>query len=136
MPELYNAVQADGQIGKYTGSIPMVGYGGGAYLMTMIDRAGVIEPNDCGDGKGMTLPQFTCMGGTGPVPDGGTSGDNDGGTGNGNGPGGKNIPYVPACYCNLTGGCAPFVGGGTIAFLFLPGLFVAWRLRRRASKRP
>src|SRR5207253_2648038 len=25
LPELYNAVQADGQIGKYTGAIPMVG---------------------------------------------------------------------------------------------------------------
>ena len=139
LPELYNAVQADGQIGKYTGSIPMVGYGGGAYLITMIDRAGVIEPNDCGDGNGVTLPAFTCMGGTGPLPDGGSGdGDGDGGTSNGggNGPGGKNIPYLPACYCGLGSGCSPFVGGGTIAFLLLPGLFVAWRLRRRASKRP
>ncbi|HNN53794.1 MAG TPA: hypothetical protein PKO07_22375, partial [Pseudomonadota bacterium] len=52
LPELYNAVRADGAVGKYIGSIPMVGYGGGAYVLTMLDRSGLIEPNDCGDGMG------------------------------------------------------------------------------------
>lgn len=52
LPELFNAVRADGAVGKYSGSIPMVGYGGGAYVLTMLDRSGLIEPNDCGDGMG------------------------------------------------------------------------------------
>ena len=51
LPELYNDTAADGAIGKYFGSIPMVGYGAGAYLMTILDRSGQWEPNDCGDGN-------------------------------------------------------------------------------------
>src|SRR5262249_8830557 len=51
LPELYNAVPSDGQVGKYTGSIPMVGYGGGAYIITVLDRSGgpLTEPSDCAD---------------------------------------------------------------------------------------
>ena len=57
LPELYNAVAADGMVGKYTGSIPMVGYGGGAYVLPMLDRSGLIEANDCGDGMGNKSPR-------------------------------------------------------------------------------
>jgi MYXO-CTERM domain-containing protein len=108
LPELYNAVQADGQIGKYTGSIPMVGYGGGAYVLTMLDRAGTVEPNDCGDGMGATLPPFSCQGGSGPLPDGGGfpgGGGGPGGGDNGGGgtPSGAMVPYVSACICTFQG---------------------------------
>ncbi|HEY0255528.1 MAG TPA: hypothetical protein VGC41_28560, partial [Kofleriaceae bacterium] len=48
LPELYNTVSSGGAIGSYAGSIPMVGYGAGAYQMTLLDRAGQYEPNDCG----------------------------------------------------------------------------------------
>ncbi|MBA2539875.1 MAG: hypothetical protein H0V17_09595, partial [Deltaproteobacteria bacterium] len=48
LPELYNTRSSSGQIGAYSGSIPMVGYGAGAYQMTMLDRAGSFEANDCG----------------------------------------------------------------------------------------
>jgi MYXO-CTERM domain-containing protein len=107
LPELYNSVQADGQIGKYTGSIPMVGYGGGAYVLTMLDRAGTVEPNDCGDGMGATLPPFSCSGGTGPLPDGGFPGGGGGGGGGGNNggggtPSGAQVPYVSACICSFS----------------------------------
>jgi len=97
LPELYNDVPADGAIGKYAGSIPMVGYGGGAYMLTMLDRSGLIEPNDCGDGKGMTLPTLACEGiDTTPPGPGGP---------NGKGGKGANIPYGTdaACLCRATG---------------------------------
>ena len=84
LPELYNAVASDGPIGIYTGSIPMVGYGGGAFLITTLDRAGLIEPNDCGDGMGITLPVVTC-GNTSSSSSGGSSGGGSTGTGAGTG---------------------------------------------------
>ena len=54
MPELYNTRSSSGQIGAYSGSIPMVGYGAGAYQMTLLDRANMLENSDCGqfDGSG------------------------------------------------------------------------------------
>ena len=33
--------------GAYTGAIPMVGYGAGAYMMTLLERAGISEPRKC-----------------------------------------------------------------------------------------
>jgi MYXO-CTERM domain-containing protein len=48
LPELYNTRTSSGQIGAYSGSIPMVGYGAGAYQMTLLDRAGLFEATDCG----------------------------------------------------------------------------------------
>jgi hypothetical protein len=44
LPELYNAQASDGPIGAYTGSRPMVGYGSGAFIMSMLTRAGKNEP--------------------------------------------------------------------------------------------
>jgi len=132
LPELYNAVASDGAIGKYAGSIPMVGYGGGAYLLTIIDRAGVTEPNDCGDGKGVTAMPFVCPGGNLDVDAGaGPSGPGGGGGGAGGVDGGvATIPYTPACLCDFA---AAHAAGGTIALLLLPFLLLAWRLRRRAG---
>jgi len=135
VPELYNAVPTDGQIGKYTGSIPMVGYGGGAYIITMLDRSGLIEPNDCGDGKGMTLPKVDC-GGISTNP-GGPGGGGDGGAGAGPGdgvPDASTVPYVPACLCNLTSdrGLSPL---GLALFLSVPALLFARRAARAAREK-
>jgi hypothetical protein len=128
LPELYNAVAADGQIGVYTGSIPMVGYGGGAYVMTMLDRAGLIEANDCGDGHGTQLQTFTCSGGVGPVPDGGTGGGggSGGSGGNGNNPA-PDVPYTAACFCNL----GATAGSGGLVLFLVPGMVLAWRVSRK-----
>jgi GH15 family glucan-1,4-alpha-glucosidase len=127
LPELYNAINGAGTIGVYTGSIPMVGYGGGAYVMTMLDRAGMIEPNDCGDGMGKQLPSQTCSGGIGPDPDGGTGGSGgNGGTSGGNPA--PDVPFTPACYCDIGGASGP--GSALILFL-VPAAFLAWRIRKR-----
>jgi len=48
LPELYNTQASAGPIGAYAGSIPMVGFGAGAYMMTLLDRAGLTEHTDCG----------------------------------------------------------------------------------------
>ena len=135
LPELFNAVAADGQLGKYTGSIPMVGYGGGAYLMTIMDRSGVIEPNDCGDGKGAQGTAWQCPGGNvdtdGGAPAGGGGGSGgggaDGGAGGSNGLDG--IPRVPACYCDFGG--ATSTGAGALLLLLVPLFAIALRLQRR-----
>src|SRR6185369_10193693 len=93
LPELYNAVAADGAIGKYAGSIPMVGYGGGAFIITMLDRSGKIEPNDCADGKGVTLAVLKCDGiATGPGGGPGNPGGQDGGAGGPGAAGGNGAP--------------------------------------------
>ncbi len=154
LPELYNAIASEGTIGVYTGSIPMVGYGGGAYIMTILDRAGKIEPNDCGNGNGVTLPALTCSGSRPPGGDGGggtTGGDGGGGTtggdsgdgwgttggsdsgtyqvGNGdNGvPNAKQLPYAPACLCDLTRLSSSRAALPLLAF---PLLLLRRRLRR------
>ncbi len=134
LPELYNDTAADGQIGKYFGSIPMVGYGAGAYLMTILDRAGQWEPNDCGDGNSRSGAAFTCSGTTGGAGDGGTGGGGSGGSGGGNGdggPGGANVPYTAACLCDVGGRDRP--SNGTLTVLALPWLFLGFRLCHKAK---
>jgi GH15 family glucan-1,4-alpha-glucosidase len=44
IPELYDV----NKNGDYTGSIPMVGYGAGAYVLTLLARAGIMAPTECG----------------------------------------------------------------------------------------
>jgi GH15 family glucan-1,4-alpha-glucosidase len=128
LPELYNAVAADGQVGKYTGSIPMVGYGGGAYVLTMLDRSGLIEPNDCGDGKGATLPTLTCSGvSTNPGGPGGPGADG-GPTDPSGAPGADQVPYVAACLCKTQSD--RHLPSGAVAIFALPVLLL---LRRRRS---
>ena len=140
LPELYNAVPSDGAIGKYTGSIPMVGYGGGAYLMTMLDRSGIVEPNDCGDGMGKTLPVVTC-GGNPSGSGGGSPGVGGSGAGNATGSAGAGAgssaapPYgTGACLCragtsNDLGPSAPLLLLGGV-----PGLLVLRRRSRRTVR--
>lgn len=98
LPELFNAVRADGAVGKYAGSIPMVGYGGGAYVLTMLDRAGLIEPNDCGDGMGNKSSGKALKCSSMPMtPDGP-------GPNNPQAPTADELPYVNACLCDLRRG--------------------------------
>jgi len=135
LPELYNDTAADGAIGKYFGSIPMVGYGAGAYIMTILDRAGQWEPNDCGDGNSKSGPAFSCSGQTNGGGDGGTGGGGTGGTGGGNGDGGSgngsDVPYRAACLCDFSGRSHP--SSGTLTVLALPWLFLAFRLCAKKS---
>jgi GH15 family glucan-1,4-alpha-glucosidase len=101
LPELYNTRSSTGQIGAYSGSIPMVGYGAGAYQLTLLDRAGAFENTDCGqfDGSG----------------DGGTGGDDDGGNGRSG----------VACACSGGGR-----GGEANALVFGLAALLVWRRRR------
>jgi hypothetical protein len=109
MPELYNTVASSGTIGSYTGSIPMVGYGAGAWLMTQLDKVQLYEHTDCGQDD---LNQY---------PDGGPVLAGDGGSGAGsNGLTGRT---GVACACNGGAG-SPATG----AVMVLAG---ALALRRR-----
>jgi hypothetical protein len=126
LPELYNAVPADGAIGVYTGSIPMVGYGAGAFVLTMFDRSGLIEPNDCGDGAGNkpSPNAYTCPGGSMYNGDGGSASSPDGGT--------VNIPYVNACLCQIHPRALRAEHPPWLAILFLVGVALR-RWRRRSA---
>lgn len=128
LPELYNSVASDGQIGKYTGSIPMVGYGGGAFVITILDRFGTIEPNDCGDGKSVSLPKVDCSSiSTTPGSSGGPGGD--GGPDNGGVPDASQIPFVTACLCNLGEG-RPLGPLGIAVVIGLPAILLLRRRKR------
>ncbi len=106
LPELYNTRTSSGQIGAYSGSIPMVGYGAGAYQMTLLDRALAFEHSDCGAFDPGQYP--------------------DGGTGPGGGGGGAADPRTGvACACQGGPGAA-----GTAVMFAVAGL---WMLRRRRT---
>ena len=138
LPELYNAVPQDGAIGKYTGSIPMVGYGGGAYIMTMLDRAGIIEPNDCGDGNSITQPSVLCGGGSGASSSGMGAGGNSSGPGPvGAGPTGSGGNGIDAGPPYGTGACLCRAGVGNengYLALGIVGLGAFMGRRRRKNK--
>jgi len=107
LPELYNTISSAGQIGAYTGSIPMVGYGAGAYQLTMLDRVQLYEHTDCGDKDLGDYPD------AGPVlPTGG-----DAGTGGGSFNGRTGV----ACACQ--GGGSP----GDVTVFLLVGLLAVRR---------
>nr|HEX4318931.1 glycoside hydrolase family 15 protein [Kofleriaceae bacterium] len=111
LPELYNAQSSGGPIGAYSGSIPMVGYGAGAYQMTLLDRAGQTEHTDCGDFDLNMEPDAGAV-------TGGGGGGGDGGTGID--PGRTGV----ACACS-SGQGAP----GNLIVFAIAGLLV-WRRRR------
>ncbi|HSD91093.1 MAG TPA: MYXO-CTERM sorting domain-containing protein, partial [Kofleriaceae bacterium] len=111
LPELYNTRSSSGQIGAYSGSIPMVGYGAGAYELTMLDRVQLYEHSDCGEKD------------LGEYPDAGPVLPGDGGTNNGNNDLGGRTGLACAC----SGGPG---SGGTAALLLIAGIIV---VRRRRS---
>ncbi len=99
VPELYNTRTSSGAIGAYSGSIPMVGYGAGAFQLSVLARAGSFEHRDCGTEDPMDYVDAGPI--TGPDagpdgPDGGVVGV-DGRTG-------------MACACDA-GNSAPGAGG-------------------------
>jgi GH15 family glucan-1,4-alpha-glucosidase len=132
LPELFNDTATDGAIGRSAGSIPMVGYGGGAYVITMLDRSGLGEPNDCGDGQGVTLPKVDCSGVSTTPPGGGAGADGGaGGPGdNGGTPDASQVPFVNACLCRMGEGPGiPPVG--LFALVVAAPLVLVVRRRRR-----
>jgi hypothetical protein len=111
-----------------------VGYGAGAYQMTVLDRSGLGEPNDCGDGMGAKLPVVTCSG-TGPGSSSSGSPSGGGGSSNvGSGAGGGNADLPPygtgACLCRAGG-----PGSARPAFLLLLGTVPVLLALRRARRR-
>lgn len=135
LPELYNAVAADGAVGKYTGSIPMVGYGGGAYVLTMLDRSGLIEANDCGDGIGNKSSGRALSCSTENPQGPGTPGN----PGAPAAPTAEELPYSDACLCSVQPGQGGVsrrawplgIGGGGLAVVLI---LLGRRLRRRSSR--
>lgn len=123
LPELYNAVRADGTIGRYAGNIPMIGYGGGAYVLTMLDRSGLIEPNDCGDDMGNKSSgrAYKCeTDGMTPIENGGNMGTPS-----------SEIPYANACLCDVRGRAArPGLVTTSAALVFAA---LIYRRRRRGA---
>jgi len=110
MPELYNTRTSSGTIGAYSGSIPMVGYGAGAYQMTLLDRAGAFEPSDCGEVE------------IGEYPDGGPGGP-------GGNPGEGDLRTGLACVCSARGGATPTPWGELVLLAGVVG-FLQRRRRR------
>jgi GH15 family glucan-1,4-alpha-glucosidase len=124
IPELYNTSASSGQIGRYTGSIPMVGYGAGAYLLTQLAAVGRFERTDCGS----EAPVDPADGGpmyvdAGPEADAGEAG------------GSADVYTGTACVCRAGGAGAPRrrLGGDGLALVGL-GLGVAARRARRLRR--
>ncbi|HUH03229.1 MAG TPA: glycoside hydrolase family 15 protein [Kofleriaceae bacterium] len=115
IPELYNTRSQSGAIGAYAGAIPMVGYGAGAYMLTLLHRAGINAPTDCG-----TVESY---------PDAGPGGWVDAGPevdgGNGFGADGRG---GVACACS--GGGDPAERGGVLLLAVLTALLLRRRARR------
>lgn len=117
LPELYNTRTSSGTIGAYSGSIPMVGYGAGAYQMSLLDRAGAFEPSDCGEVD------------VGEYPDAGPGGPG------GENPGDGDLRTGLACMC--ASGGAPARTPWAELVLFCGVVAIAARKRRRGpSTRP
>lgn len=125
LPELYNAVRADGAVGKYAGSIPMVGYGGGAYVLTMFDRSGLIEPNDCGDGAGNKSSGRGLKCSDPPVTPQNPQSPSV--------PTADEVPYVNACLCGLG---SPAKGPHPLALLLFSGVTGVLIRRRLRGQKP
>ena len=115
LPELYNTRTSSGQIGAYSGSIPMVGYGAGAYQMTLLDRAGAFEPSDCGEVD------------VGEYPDAGP-----GGPGGGENPTEGDLRTGLACMCETGRGGAKPPWAELLLFAGVVALAVRKRTRTRA----
>lgn len=114
IPELYNTSTSRGTIGAYTGSIPMVGYGAGAYQLTLLARNQSFEYRDCGTVNPDDRPDggIVEIADAGPDDDGGNTNGVDGRTGF-------------ACACRFDRG--PGAGGWLLIGFVALGL----RIRRR-----
>lgn len=119
----------DRNTGAYTGAIPMVGYGAGAWMMSQLDRHGAPAPR-FDDGFAHCDE---------PRPDGGIFVPGDGGfrpsrDGGGDGGGAVIFEDDPACLCAVGPGART---GGDTGGPLAGGLVVAaalWRARRRNGR--
>jgi GH15 family glucan-1,4-alpha-glucosidase len=119
VPELYNTNGNAGAIGRYSGSIPMVGYGAGAYLLTMLARHGHFEFRDCGEEI--------------HVPDGEPN-YIDAGPGGAGGDGGVDVGRTGfACLCGAAGN-SPGAGELALFGLVIGVLTAQSRIRRRRRR--
>lgn len=136
IPELLDPDDA-----SFRGPAPMMGFGAGLYMLTLLDRADAAA--DCADGVGTTCPADEDTGGDGGAPDGGTTdggdtdggdtdgGDTDGGTGDGgadtvDGGSTDDEPPKGSCGCASARSGAP---GAGLLFLLLAAILPT---RRRA----
>ncbi len=131
LPELYDVKTTNG---AYTGSIPMVGYGAGAYIMTLLQRGGHAEPRKCLGGKPPQQdsgtpsgdgPVVTVDGPYFPPEDQGVNAGGDGNTG----------PKLDeasglACFCRAGGDAK--VPVDVLLFCLLALAAVIWRRHRRS----
>jgi len=115
IPELYNTNSNAGTIGRYSGSIPMVGYGAGAYMLTLLARGGSLGHADCGT---VDPDEY---------PDAGTGLYVDGGPGEDGGANGFSGRTGAACLCSASG------GGSPVGQLLLVALVAFCLSRRRRS---
>ena len=115
IPELYNTNSSAGTIGRYTGSIPMVGYGAGAYMLTLLARGGSFGHADCGT---VDPDEY---------PDAGAGLYSDGGPGEDGGANGFDGRTGAACLCSAGG------GGSPLGQLFLVALVALCLTRRRGA---
>ena len=112
VPELYNTSASAGPIGHYAGAAPMVGYGAGAYAMSLLARAGAPAPSDCGSEE----------------PD--AAGDGGPGTSDaGSGAGADSLDGVTACGCAGGGGAA-----STVAIFAIFALILVAAARARSPR--
>ena len=47
LPEMYNRATNEGGLGDYAGSLPMVGYGPGVFVLSLLERAGKFSARNC-----------------------------------------------------------------------------------------
>jgi len=113
LPELYNTFVSDGAIGAYAGATPMVGFGSGAYILTLLDRAGAAkEQQDCKEPT--TTPETDGGVGPGPGQDMGATTSPDLGPGAGDTPG---CAIAPAPGSTRAAGLVLLVALGIAALL-------------------
>ncbi len=101
IPELFNTFASDGPLWSYTGATPMVGFGAGAYMLALRDRAGEPEHHGCGA----------------EASDGGVDG-------------GIAMPGDSGCSCALGGRARVPCAAAAFVALGVLGVFVGMRRRR------
>ena len=118
----------DRSSGAYTGAIPMVGYGAGAWMMTQLDKHGAPAPGPGPDFLHCDEPRPD--GGIFVPGDGGFRPPTDGGVARGDG-GPVTFTDDAACLCTTPGARGSDGAGGALAAFALVLLLV---LRRRAGR--
>ncbi len=133
LPELYDVKSTNG---AYTGAIPMVGYGAGAYMMTLLERAGYSEPRKCLGGKPPQQDSGVPPKGDGPYtpPDGPWFPPEEGGVNPGSDAGtGNNLEEASGFACLCRAGAPGQPPADVFLFCILALGAVFWRRHRRRA---